>query len=229
MQNKRFIISKLQRSKCASPCFFLPPLPLPMDNETIEKQDENLIKKDQTHDRFPFARIIPDHLSNVSLLDCRRATESAAFPLGEERRGRDQSELSVAQTRAWFIYLPRENTSRNVKRGAVPRVSAWQTTARISARPEFSDCRPPTATDSNPPNLKTDLRTDICAWYARRFRLPARLFAVAHSDEPQTARNFQSKRSYKRRSRHCGCMYRYFAFNAEIQNSSSITALQLPY
>lgn len=137
------------------------------------------------------------------------AHDWATFPLDKTGIG---AALCGVRTR-WFIYLLSVKTSRNVKR--VPRASAWQTTARVFARPDSrgrrdrrSTGRPrhPTATNSNPPNPQMGLRAcDACARRRRRrsFLLrkrravAARFFAVASARRQRRSanrsRNFQSK------------------------------------
>lgn len=113
-----------------------------------------------------------------------------------------------------YLFAPRKHKQKRQAR-RYARVRLANDSAHIHATWIFgAGRRHSTATDSNPPYPKTDLRTRYLrviratisppAWPAA---IAARLFAVAHSDEPQTARNFQSKRSYKRRSRLCGCTY----------------------
>lgn len=113
-----------------------------------------------------------------------------------------------------YLFAPRKHKQKRQAR-RYARVRLANDSAHIHATWIFgAGRRHSTATDSNPPYPKTDLRTisarDTCDDFASRVTYrdrAARLFAVAHSDEPQTTRNFQSKRSYKRRSRLCGCTY----------------------
>lgn len=152
---QKIIVSKLQWNKRVN-AHLRVSSPLSI-NEVVEKQDENLAKKDRTHDRFPSARIIPDHPSNASLLDCRRAAESrflstrnGAYQIGESFLWRGPArDLSIcpAKTQA-------ETSSATRYRACPPGKRQ-----RAYPRDLDSRSRPPTATDSNPPNPKTDLRT----------------------------------------------------------------------
>ena len=182
------------------------------------KQDENLAKEDQTHDRFLSARIIPDHQSNVSSVSllsthamCRARLIVSRV---SSRRGlaRTRSTILYGVDSVIYLFVPWKHKQKCQTR----RYARGPPGKRQRAYPRDLDSRSWLPTfDRNRfkfPNPKADLRTIsardtlVSRFVAFVPAIMARLFAVEH--KPQTTtRNFQSKRSHKIRSRHCGWTY----------------------
>lgn len=145
-------------------------------------------------------RIIPDHPSNASgasLLDCWRAMRRARPSRVSSRIGTGEVGPALSAVRIPVIYplVPRKHKQkRQAPRYARVRLANDSVHIRTTWIP---------AADTRPQQIQIRIRIRICGRYprrgtradfARRAR-PPRLFAVAHGDQPQTTRDFQSKQS----------------------------------